>query len=84
LALQPGEWVRVKIEDEIKATLDPRGMNRGLGFTVDMMPACGKTFKVLRRLEKMIDEPSRKVIELKDTVILENSICKGCYILRFF
>jgi len=82
LGLQSGEWVRVKTKKEIEETLDRKGMNRGLGFTVDMIPDCGKTYRVLRRLEKMIDEPTRELIDLKDTVILENSVCHGCYILK--
>jgi hypothetical protein len=47
-----------------------------------MIPDCGKTYRVLRRLEKMIDESTRELIDLKDTVILEDSICRGCYILK--
>jgi hypothetical protein len=82
LDLQPGEWVKVKTQDEIKDSLDKKGMNRGLGFTVDMIPDCGKSFRILRRLEKMIDESTRELIELKDTVLLEDSVCRGCYILK--
>ncbi len=76
--LQPGEWVQVKTVDEIRETLDKNGMNRGLKFTLDMVPYCGEKYRVLRRLETMIHEPTRKLIHLKDTVILEDSICKGC------
>ena len=80
--LQPGEWVQVKAKEEIRKTLDAEGMNRGLRFTLDMVPYCGGTFRVLRRLENMIHEPTRKLIRLKDTVILEDSICKGCHIIK--
>jgi hypothetical protein len=78
LNLQPGEWVQVKTKEEIRETLNKHGMNRGLKFTLDMVPHCGKTYRVLRRLENMIDEPSRELIHLKNTVILEDLICKGC------
>lgn len=82
LNLQPGEWVQVKTEEEIKDTLDRSGMNRGLRFTTDMISYCGGTYRVLRRLEKMIHEPTRKLIHLRNTVILEDSTCKGCHILK--
>ncbi len=82
LNLQPGEWVRVKTKEEIRRTLGANGMNRGLRFTLDMLSYCGKTYKVLSRLDKMIHDPTGKLMEIKDTVILEDSICRGCHILR--
>jgi hypothetical protein len=82
LSLQPGELVRVKQENEIAETLDINGKNHGLAFTVEMLPFCGKTFRVLKRLETMIHEPTGRLIRLEDTVILENVICDGHHILR--
>lgn len=82
LSLMPGEWVHVKSADQIAQTLDKQGKNRGLAFTVEMLPFCGRTFRVLRRLEKMINEPTRRVISVEGTVILENVTCDGCHILR--
>jgi hypothetical protein len=82
LNMQPGEWVRVRSKDEIASTLDKDGKNRGLAFTVEMVPFCDRTFRVLRRLEKMIQESSRTIVHLEDTVILENVTCNGCHILR--
>jgi len=82
LILQPGEWVRVKSKEEIAATLDRNGKNQGLAFTVEMVQFCGKTFRVLKRLEKMIHEPSRKLIQVRNTVVLDGVTCDGCHILR--
>jgi hypothetical protein len=82
LNLQPGEWVRVKTKEEIRQTLDTGGMNRGLRFTWDMVSECEKTYRVLGRLERMIHEPTRKLMTLKDTVLLEDSICRGCHIIK--
>ena len=82
LNLQAGEWVRVKPKEEIVLTLDRQGKNRGLAFTVEMLPFCRGTYRVLRRLEKMIHEPTRKLVDVEDTVILENVTCDGCHILR--
>lgn len=82
LGLQPGDWVRVKSKDRIAATLDRDGSNRGLKFTVEMLPFCGGTFQVLARLEKMINEPTGRLVELKNTVILNDVVCDGCHIIR--
>jgi hypothetical protein len=82
LNLQPGELVRVKTKEEIIKTLDKKGTNRGLLFTRDMLRYCGKVYRVIGRVDKMIHEPTRRLIELKDTVILEDSVCKGCHIIR--
>jgi hypothetical protein len=82
LDLHPGEFVRVRSKQEIVSTLDKQGKNRGLAFTVDMLPFCGREFRVLRRLEKMIQEPTQKLIRMENTVILDEVTCKGCHILR--
>jgi hypothetical protein len=55
LDLQPGEWIRVKSKQEIVATLDHSGKNRGLAFTPEMMVFCGQNFRVLKRHERMIN-----------------------------
>jgi hypothetical protein len=82
LNLQPGERVQVKNKEEIRKTLDANGMNRGLRFTLDMVPYCGRTFRVLRRVEKMIYEPTRTLIRISNTVVLEDSICRGCHVIK--
>lgn len=82
LDLQPGEWVVIKSSEEIAATLDRNGKNHGLAFTVEMIPFCGKRLRVLRRLERMVSEPTRELIDVKSTVILEGATCDGCHILR--
>ena len=82
LNLQPGEIVRVKTSMEIAATLDAKGKNRGLAFSVEMLPFCNRTFRVLNRLERTIHEPTRKLIHLDNTVILDGVICDCCHILR--
>jgi len=82
LNLQPGELVRVKSKKEITSTLDRRGRNRGLAFTVEMVPFCGGTFRVLGRVENVVHEPSRRLLHLANTVVLENVVCDGCHILR--
>jgi hypothetical protein len=82
LNLEPGEWVEVKSQAEIAATLDRNGKNRGLAFTIEMTPFCGRQFRVLRRIERMVYEPTGRFIELKNTVVLDGVVCDGCHSLR--
>lgn len=77
LNLQPGEWVQVKTEAEIRATLDARGKTRGLLFTGDMTEYAGKRFRVFKRVENLFLEESKQHRKLKNTVILESSYCHG-------
>jgi hypothetical protein len=79
LRLQPGEWVQVKSADEIASTLDNRGYNRGLMFSPnEMLPACGRRFRVRRRVEKIIDEKSGRMLKLNNScIVLEGLTCRG-------
>ena len=83
LHLQPGELVEVKSKEEIAATLGPDGRHRGLWFDREMMPFCGRTFRVRQRIRRFIDDHDGKMIELKnDCVTLEGGICSGDRSLR--
>jgi hypothetical protein len=75
LNLQPGEWVEVKPIEEIVATLDMQARNRGLQFSYDLAPACGRRFRVRSRLDHMIIEGSGRMVEMKNTVMLEGGMC---------
>jgi hypothetical protein len=77
LGLKPGEIVEVKSEAEIGATLDSRGRNRGLSFEPEMLYHCGRRYRVLRPLEKMISETTGKMVQVSNTVILEGATCQG-------
>jgi hypothetical protein len=68
----------VKSPDDIRETLNDKGMNRGLWFDVEMIPFCGQTFRVRRRIERLVDERDGKMIELSsDCVTLEGVVCRG-------
>jgi hypothetical protein len=77
LNLQPGEWVEVKSMEEIRATLDERGKNRGLLFTDDMRGFAGKRFRVFKRVESIFLEESKQRRTLKNTVLLDAAYCPG-------
>jgi len=81
LNLQPGEWVEVKSAGEISATLDTWGSNRGLSFSPQMLPFCGKKYLVRGRIERAILETTGRMSHLKDTVLLETATCDGHTIL---
>jgi len=77
LGLRPGELVRVKGRDEIKATLDRVGRNRGLVFTPDMVRFCDGTYRVARRVERFVVEWSGEMCRMSNTVALEGATCSG-------
>jgi hypothetical protein len=74
--LQPGDLVRVRSKEEIARTLGRNGKNRGLWFDREMAQYCGRTARVLSKVEQIIDESTGKMIELKsDCYILDGVIC---------
>lgn len=77
LQLQPGDMVRVKSREEIRATLDHLGRNRGLVFTPDMVRFCGQTFRVARRMERAVIDFSGQMRQFNNTVALESVHCSG-------
>jgi hypothetical protein len=80
LDLQPGECVRVKSHPEILATLDDTGHNRGMWFDAEMVPYCGEPHRVLKRVNRIINEKTGHIQELKnDCIVLEGVVCRACY-----
>jgi len=77
LNLQPGEFVRVKSLKQIKETLDATGKNQNLLFAPTMMSFCGQVLRVKDRVENIILEGTTRQRKIKDTVLLEGSICDG-------
>lgn len=80
LNLQPGELVEVRSREEILATLDKNQKNRGLWFDSEMLPYCGGIYRVLRRVHHIIDEKTRKMVDMKfPCIVLEGVVCKSDY-----
>jgi hypothetical protein len=76
LDLQPGELVEVKSKEEIFATLDRTGHNRGLRFDIEMLRYCGKRARVQRRVNRLIDEKTGKMVHIGgDCIVLDGFIC---------
>jgi hypothetical protein len=78
--LQPGELVRIKSQAEIEATLSKDGLNRGLGFEEEMARHCGREARVLRRVDRCIEESTGRMLQMKNPcIVLEGVICEGAY-----
>jgi hypothetical protein len=76
LELKPGDFVRVKTHQEILTTLDRCNKNRGMYFDVEMVPFCGRVYRVRTPVDRFIDEKTGKMMSLKTpAVILEGVFC---------
>jgi hypothetical protein len=80
LDLKPGEWVRVKSQEEILATVNERNRNHGLSFDPEMVRYCGGMHRVAARVERIINERDGKMIHMsRDCIILEGAYCRAEY-----
>jgi len=80
LNLQPGELVRVKSHEEILKTVDSTNRNRGMFWDAELVPYCGGTYRVAKRVSRLIDEKSGKMVEMKNPgVILDGVVCQARY-----
>lgn len=76
-ALQPGDLVRVRSKEEIRATLDNWNQRRGCAFLEEMWPYCGTQQRVFKRVERFLDERDYITKRCKGIVLLEGLICEG-------
>ena len=80
LGLKEGEQVRVKSYPEILQTLDENWNNRGMYFDAEAVPFCKGTFRVLKRVDKIIDEKTGKILRFKnEAIILDDVVCLARY-----
>lgn len=80
LNLEPGELVQVKSWEEIRPTLNDNDRNRGLSFDREMLKYCGGTYRVLRRVDRLIDEKTGKMLDMKlPCIVLDGVVCCGDY-----
>jgi hypothetical protein len=69
----------VRSKDEIMAALGPNNKNRGLIFDGEMLQYCGRRGRVLKTVEKIIEENTGRMIRLRDCVIVDQFNCVGRY-----
>jgi len=79
LNLQPGELVQVKSYQEISATLDKNGFNKGLLWMPTMQKFCGRKFRVYKRLNRIMIESTGEIRNIKNTVLLDGVMCEDLY-----
>lgn len=78
LNLKPGEWIEVRAQDEILETLTKNGFNRGMRYDMEMSKYCGERYRVQMRVDRLINEVSGKMMNMKSPCIqLENVYCRA-------
>jgi len=75
--LKPGDWVIVKSKEEIKETVNNWNQLKGCAFMEEMWPYCGTKQRVLKRVERFLDERDYLVKKCKGIVLLEGVMCQG-------
>ena len=78
VGLRPGDLVQVRGLAEIATTLDARRRNRGLEFCAGMAAHAGRTYRVKRRIDRIILETTGAMKKVPDTVVLDGVACEGC------
>jgi hypothetical protein len=80
LCLQPGELVRVKSHEEILNTVTTGQRNRGMFWDAELVPYCGGVYRVLKRVSKIIDERTGRMLDMKTpSIILDSVVCQARY-----
>jgi hypothetical protein len=75
--LKAGDLVRVRSREEIQATLDRWRALKGCGFLGEMAGYCGTNQRVLKRVERFIDERDYRLKKASGIVLLDGVICSG-------
>ena len=75
--LEAGDLVRVKTKEEIKATLDRWNRCRGCDIMEEMYKYCGTTQRILKRVERFVDEKDYRFKKCNGIVFLKDVFCEG-------
>lgn len=75
--LKAGDLVEVLPIEDIRATLDKQGKHDGLKFLKPMAQYCGRRFRVLKPVRRILDEHNHVMRKTRRVVILEGGICHG-------
>jgi hypothetical protein len=71
-----GDWVRVREQGEIRATLDADDKLRGLKFMETQWLYCGGTYRIDRVVRRMLDD-SKQMRTISHAVVLGGVTCDG-------
>jgi hypothetical protein len=75
--LMPGDWVRVRSLVEIQATLNHWRQLKGCTFMPEMAQYCGTDQRVLKPLQRFVDERDLRVKRSSSIFLLDDVICQG-------
>jgi hypothetical protein len=81
--LAPGDAVRVLPLEEIRATLDEAGRNRGLFFDKEMIRYCGQSGRVVAQVERIIDLLTHRMVAMKTPCLVLESVDTSGEWMRF-
>lgn len=75
--LKKGDLVRVRSKDEIHSTLNHLGQLKGCTFMQGMTGYCGTLQRVLKPMNRFVDERDLRVKSCSGLVLLEGVMCQG-------
>jgi hypothetical protein len=75
--IEAGDIVRVRSREEIGLTLNRWNQLKGCSFMEEMWPYCGTTQRVLKRVERFLDERDYLLKKCNGIVILDGVFCQG-------
>ena len=75
--LQAEDTVRVRSQSEIDATLNHWRQLRGCTFMPEMAQYCGTVHRVLKPMERFVDERDLRAKRSRGIVLLEGVLCEG-------
>ena len=74
----PATSCRCDPQARSRPRLTKDGQNRGLSFDREMLPYCGRTFRVKDRVRRIIDDKTGRMLNIpKDCLILDGVVCSG-------
>jgi hypothetical protein len=81
LNLKPGEYVRIKDQTEIEASINQDGEDQGFNFDPEeMAPYCGLVVRVRKPVGKFIEERTGKMLSMEPPrVTLDGVVCRAEY-----
>ena len=78
LDLKPGEEVRILPIEELQRTLSTASFNRGMWFDPEMVKYCGNTYTVQARVNRIINEKTGAMMEMKNPcILLDDVYCRA-------
>jgi hypothetical protein len=80
--ISAGDLVEIRPTKDIGRTFTRDGKHRGLAFSAEMLTFTGERYRVLGKVDRVIDEKTGRMKILKNKcLILDSVICRGHYTL---